>query len=74
MTNKIFRWFILMALFIWFLTSCTEEIGPCHDSEVQCKKLLELSKQTTGVESENYYQHYLAEKHILENCYDINGK
>ncbi len=28
MTNKIFRWFILMALFIWFLTSesCAQKV------------------------------------------------
>ena len=30
MTNKIFRWFILMALFIWFLThnACAQEKKP----------------------------------------------
>ncbi len=57
-----------LVITFFLLLSCSEEIGPCHDMEVHSKKLLELSKQTTGVESQQYYQKYLSEKHILENC------
>jgi len=68
MTNKIFRWFILMALFIWFLTSCSEEVSPCEPMKQRCKELQYKIAQTTGAEREQYYQYYLTEKHILENC------
>ena len=69
MTNKILRWFILMALFIWFLISCSEEIGPCIENEQRCAELQNKMKTAkTEAEKEQYYQFYLAEKHQLEYC------
>jgi len=53
--------------------SCSEEIGPCYEMEIQCKSLLNKMEQATDAkEKEQYYQYYLSEKHLLENCYNEN--
>jgi hypothetical protein len=71
--NTYIRRSILLILLLWYLLSCSEEIGPCYDNEQQCAYLLKkMNEATTEVEKNQYYQHYLAEKHILEYCQSQN--
>lgn len=64
----------MKPLFLIIITLCSlscseEEIGPCYDSEQQCKNLLRQMEQSTDpAEKEQFRQYYLAEKHFLDNC------
>ena len=59
---------MLLVTALIMLVGCSEEIGPCYSNEQRCKELQQLMNQSTGAEKEKYYQKYLTEKHILENC------